>query len=119
VLSFVACLAGVVLFSARDGTSGRPAASFAYFVLERSLFAGAAVVAAVGLAALAVILGAAHRFTSPLTQPCRVLPEPAGDRPVDMAYSGPPQRLSSLLRRGPSPPPSPLLAGSAHLAMLA
>ena len=61
VLSFVASMAGVVLFSVRDGTSGKPAPNFAYLALERSLFVGAAVIAALGLVALAATLGEAQR----------------------------------------------------------
>ena len=60
-LSFVANMAGVMMFSSREGTSGKPPPSFAYFALERSLFVGAAVIAALGLAALAVVLGEVHR----------------------------------------------------------
>ncbi len=59
-LSFVVCMVGVVMFSARDGTTGQPAPSFAYFAVERGLFVGAVVIAALGLAALAAILGGAN-----------------------------------------------------------
>jgi hypothetical protein len=59
-LSFVVCMIGVVMFTARNGTAGQPAPSFAYFVLERGLFMGAVVITALGLAALAAIVGEAH-----------------------------------------------------------
>ena len=59
-LSFVACMVGVVMFTARDGTSGQPAPSFAYLALERGLFMGAVVITALGLAALSAILSGAH-----------------------------------------------------------
>lgn len=49
-LRFVACMVGVVMFTVRDGTSGLPAPSFAYFALERGFFVGAVVIAALGLA---------------------------------------------------------------------
>jgi hypothetical protein len=59
-LSFVVCMVGVVMFSARDGTAGQPAPSFAYFAVERGLFVGAVVIAALGLAALAALVGEVH-----------------------------------------------------------
>jgi hypothetical protein len=61
VLSFLASMAGAEMFTRRDAVSGKPAPSFASFALERGLFVGAAVIAALGLAALAVILGVARR----------------------------------------------------------
>ena len=59
-LSFVACMVGVVMFTVRDGTSGQPAPSFTYLALERGLFMGAVVVTALGLAALAALVGGAN-----------------------------------------------------------
>src|SRR5438067_5088680 len=59
-LSFVVCMFGVVMFSARNGTAGQPAPSFAYFAVERSFFVGAVVITALGLAALAATVGEAH-----------------------------------------------------------
>lgn len=59
-LSFVVCAVGVVMFTARNGTAGQPAPSFVYFALERGFFMGAVVITALGLAALAAIVGEAH-----------------------------------------------------------
>lgn len=59
-LSFVAYMVGVVMFTARDGTSGQPAPSFAYLALERGFVMAAVVVTALGLAALAAVLVGAN-----------------------------------------------------------
>jgi hypothetical protein len=52
VLGFVTNLAGVVLFSVRDGTSGNPPPSFAYYAWERGLFMAAIVLTAIGFVLL-------------------------------------------------------------------
>jgi hypothetical protein len=52
VLGFVANFAGVVMFQVRDGTSGNPPPSFAYYSWERGLFMGAVVLAAIGFVLL-------------------------------------------------------------------
>lgn len=59
-LSCVVFLVGGLMFTARNGMAGKPAPNFAYFVVERSFVAAAAVVAAVGLWLLATLLGRAH-----------------------------------------------------------
>ncbi len=52
VLGFVTNVAGVVLFSMRDGTSGNPPPSFAYYAWERGLFMAAVVLTAIGFVLL-------------------------------------------------------------------
>jgi hypothetical protein len=52
VLGFVTNVAGVVLFNMRDGTSGNPPPSFAYYAWERGLFMAAVVLTAIGFVLL-------------------------------------------------------------------
>jgi len=52
VLGSIANVVGVVMFSLRDGTSGTPPPSFAYYVWERGFFMAAVVLTAVGFVLL-------------------------------------------------------------------
>jgi hypothetical protein len=52
VLSSIANIAGVVMFTIRDGTSGSPPPSATYYMWERGLFMAAIVLAAIGLVLL-------------------------------------------------------------------
>ncbi|MFL5806073.1 MAG: hypothetical protein ACJ8CR_30600, partial [Roseiflexaceae bacterium] len=52
VLGFVTNIAGVVMFSMRNGNSGNPPPSFAYYAWERGLFMAAVVLTAIGFVLL-------------------------------------------------------------------
>ncbi|MCC6630001.1 MAG: hypothetical protein IT340_21700 [Chloroflexi bacterium] len=58
--SFVIFVPGGLMFAARNGMAGQPAPTVAYFVLERGFVMAAVVVTALGLAALAALVGAAQ-----------------------------------------------------------
>jgi hypothetical protein len=60
VLGFVTNIAGVVMFSTRDGTSSNPPPSFAYYAWERGFFMAAVVLTAIGFVLLEEHLHTSH-----------------------------------------------------------